>query len=215
MATIGWLRQRPSPGCAREGNPAHKGTEEYNFFVAGLFPHHQVRIMGYDRVVKDLNGLTEKEFLSRIGESFVVSPESGLKSPSRPHEFGMYLGGKGFRLHVKEDKFRQKDLIRTLDVSLLQDNLLAPILGIHDPRADKRIKFVGGIRGVDSIRKNGRFEGVCSGLLPAPSLPHPADGRGRFRSDHAPQIHMVRTEIIERDLRPSPGLGLETSNNAR
>ena len=134
------------------GNPAHRGTEEYNFFVAGLFAHDQARIMGYDRMVKDLNGLTEKEFLGGVGESFIVSPESGLKSPSRPHEFGMYLGGKGFRLHVKEDELRQKDIIRTLDVSLLQENLLAPILGIQDPRTDKRIKFVGGIRGVAALQ---------------------------------------------------------------
>ena len=155
----------------RERNAVHKGAEEYNYFMAGLFPHDQVRIMGYDRVVKDLNGLTEKEFLSRIGESFIVSPESGLKSPSRPHEFGMYLGGKGFRLHVKEDKFRQKDLLRTLDVSLLQNNVLAPILGIHDPRADKRIKFVGGTRGVTALEKMvDSKEFAVAFSLPPPSL---------------------------------------------
>jgi uncharacterized protein (DUF1015 family) len=136
----------------KEGYPSQKGIEEYNFFAAGLFPDHQVRIMGYDRVVKDLNGLTEKEFLGRIGESFVVSPESRLKSPSRLHEFGMYLGGKAFCLHVKDVYLRQKDLIRTLDVSLLQDNLLAPILGIQDPRADRRIKFVGSTRGVAALQ---------------------------------------------------------------
>jgi uncharacterized protein (DUF1015 family) len=136
----------------KKSHPAHRGTEDYNFFVAGLFPHNQARIMGYDRVVKDLNGLTENEFLGRVGEGFIVSPESGLKSPSRPHEFGMYLGGRGFRLHVKEDRLRQKDVIRTLDVSLLQDNLLAPVLGIHDPRSDKRIKFVGSIRGAAALQ---------------------------------------------------------------
>jgi uncharacterized protein (DUF1015 family) len=136
----------------KKGHPAQKGIEEYNFFAAGLFPDHQVRIMGYDRVVKDLNGLTEKEFLGRIGESFVVSLESRLISPPRLHEFGMYLGGKAFCLHVKDVYLRQKDLIRTLDVSLLQDNLLAPILGIQDPRADRRIKFVGSTRGVAALQ---------------------------------------------------------------
>ncbi len=120
--------------------------------MAGLFPHDQARILGYDRVVKDLNGLTEKEFLRRVGEGFIVSPEPGLKAPSRPHEFGMYVGGRGFRLCVREDRLLQKDVIRTLDVSLLQDNLLAPILGIHDPRSDKRIKFVGSIRGAAALQ---------------------------------------------------------------
>ena len=137
----------------RKRHPAEKGIEELDFFAAGLFPDHQVRIMGYDRVVKDLNGLTEKEFLNRVGESFVISPESRLKSPSRLHEFGMYLEGKAFCLRVKDVYLQQKDLIRTLDVSLLQDNLLTPILGIQDPRADKRIKFVGSIRGVAALQK--------------------------------------------------------------
>ena len=136
----------------KKGHPAPKDTQEHNFFVVGLFPDNQVRIMGYDRVVKDLNELTEKEFLDRIRESFVVSPEPRLKSPSRIHEFGMYLGGKAFSLHVKEAYLRQNDLIRTLDASLLQDNLLAPILGIQNPRQDKRIKFVGSIRGVAALQ---------------------------------------------------------------
>jgi uncharacterized protein (DUF1015 family) len=136
----------------RKGNPAHKGTEEYNFFVAGLFPHDQARILRYDRVVRELNGLPEEAFLRRVGEGFIVSPDSDLSLPSRPHEFGMYLGGKGFRLHVREDRLRQRDLIRTLDVSLLQDNLLTPILGIQDPRTDKRIKFVGSARGIAALK---------------------------------------------------------------
>ena len=119
--------------------------------MAGLFPHDQVRILDYNRAVRDLKGLTEKEFLGKIEEGFIVSPDSDL-NPSRPHEFGMYLGGKGFRLHVREDRLRQKDLIRTLDVSLLQDNLLTPILGIQDPRTDKRIKFVGSARGIAALK---------------------------------------------------------------
>jgi uncharacterized protein (DUF1015 family) len=136
----------------KTGYPAQKSIEEYHFFVAGLFPDQQVRIMGYDRVVKDLNGLTEKEFLNRVGESFVVSPESRLKPPSRLHEFGMYVGGKAFCLRVKDVYLQQKDLIRTLDVSLLQDHLLTPVLGIQDPRSDKRIRFVGSIRGVAALQ---------------------------------------------------------------
>jgi len=137
----------------REGNASHKGTEEYNFFMAGLFPHHQVRIMGYNRVVKDLNGLSEEEFLRRIQEHFVVSPDVDPISPSTPREFGMYLRGKRFRLQVKENRPGQRDLVQILDVSLLQNNLLAPILGIHDPRTDRRIKFVGSVRGAMALQK--------------------------------------------------------------
>ena len=155
----------------RERNAVHKGTEEYNYFMAGLFPHDQVRIMGYNRAVKDLNGLSEEEFLRRIQEGFVVSPNVRQESPPTVHEFGMYLRGKWFRLQVREGDLGQKDLIRTLDVSLLQDNLLAPILGIHDPRADKRIKFVGGIRGVTALEKMvDSKEFAVAFSLPPPSL---------------------------------------------
>ena len=155
----------------RERNAVHKGTEEYNYFMAGLFPHDQVRIMGYNRAIKDLNGLSEKEFLRRIQERFVVSPNVTQKSPSTLHEVGMYLRGKWFRLQVRESELGQKDLIRTLDVSLLQNNVLAPILGIHDPRADKRIKFVGGTRGVTALEKMvDSKEFAVAFSLPPPSL---------------------------------------------
>jgi uncharacterized protein (DUF1015 family) len=136
----------------KEKNRAHKETEEYNYFVAGLFPHDQVRILDYNRAVRDMKGLSEYEFLRKIEEGFLVSPDSDLNLPSRPHEFGMYLRGKSFRLHFREDRLRQNDLIRTLDVSILQDNLLTPILGIQDPRTDKRVKFIGSSRGISGLK---------------------------------------------------------------
>ena len=153
------------------GHPAQKGTEEYNYFVAGLFPHDQVRIMDYNRAVRDLNGLSENEFLRKIEEGFIISPDSDLRLPPHPHEFGMYLRRNAFRLHVREDKFRQKNLIQTLDVSLLQDNLLTPILDIQDPRTDKRIKFVGSARGIAALKNmvDSREFAVAFSLYP-PSL---------------------------------------------
>jgi uncharacterized protein (DUF1015 family) len=137
----------------REKNPAHRGTEEYSFFTAGMFPHTQVRIMDYNRAVKDLKGLSEEEFLRKIQEGFSITPGFSQKSPSNTHEFGMYLGGKWFKLEAKEENLSREGLVGGLDVSVLQNNLLAPILGIHDPRTDGRIKFVGGIRGTKELEK--------------------------------------------------------------
>ncbi len=134
-------------------NPAHRGTEGYNYFVGALFPHHQVKIMDYNRVVKDLNGLSEEELIRRIQDSFDVSPDFRERSPGRPREFGMYLKGKWYRLQAKGDKIRPKDLIEKLDVWLLQNHLLSPVLGIQDPRTDRRIKFIGGIRGVAELER--------------------------------------------------------------
>jgi len=134
-------------------NPAHKGTEAYNYFVATLFPHSQARIMDYNRVVKDLNGLGEEELIHRIQKPFNVCSNFKDKSPSRPHEFGMYLKGKWYRLNVKDDRLKERGVIEKLDVRLLQDHLLSPVLGIQDPRTDKRIKFIGGIRGVAELER--------------------------------------------------------------
>lgn len=134
-------------------NPAHTGTEEYNYFVGAVFPHNQARIMDYNRVIRDLNGLSEEELIGRIQKNFNVSPDFKNKSPSRPHEFGMYLKGKWYRLEVTGDKLSEKGLVERLDVRLLQDHLLGPVLGIQDPRTDKRIKFIGGIRGVTELER--------------------------------------------------------------
>ncbi|MBP7866978.1 MAG: DUF1015 domain-containing protein [Acidobacteria bacterium] len=136
----------------RENNPGHRGDEEYNFFYAIIFPHDQLYIMDYNRVVKDLNGLEPGAFIGKVGEKFTVEPAEHGK-PGKTHCFGMYLGGRWYRLSAREGTFDAADPVRSLDVSILQDNLLAPILGIGDPRKDKRIDFVGGIRGLGELER--------------------------------------------------------------
>jgi len=136
----------------RETNPGHTGEEEYNFFMAVMFPHDQLAIMDYNRVVKDLNGLSAETFLKKVEEKFVVAP-SAEKKPSAPRTMGMYLEGKWYRLAAKEGSFTAGDPIKSLDVSILQENLLSPVLGIEDPRRDERVDFVGGIRGMEELER--------------------------------------------------------------
>jgi uncharacterized protein (DUF1015 family) len=137
----------------RDGErPGRTGNEEDNFFLAVLFPHSQTKIMAYNRVVRDLNGLAADAFLARVGEKFAVRPD-GPKEPARSTEFSMFLDGRWYGLEAKRGTFDPADPIASLDVSILQQNLLAPILGIADPRTDKRIDFVGGIRGTAGLEK--------------------------------------------------------------
>ena len=137
----------------REKNPAHNGTEEYNFFVATLFSHEQLKILDYNRVVKDLRGMSVQEFLVKVGERFAVKSGFKERAPFRPHQFGMYLKGAWYLLEAKPELHGKADLIGKLDVSILQDHLLGPVLGIADPRTDDRIKFVGGIRGMNELER--------------------------------------------------------------
>jgi len=136
----------------KESNLEHTGDEEYNFFMAVAFPHSHLKIMDYNRVVQDLNGLSESEFLERVGRAFEVedAPESPFK-PLKRHDFGMCLLGKWYRLTAREGTFDAKDPVSSLDVDILQKNLLSPLLGIDDPRKDSRIDFVGGIRGLKAL----------------------------------------------------------------
>jgi uncharacterized protein (DUF1015 family) len=136
----------------QEGNPGHSGDEEYNFFLAVIFPHHQMKILPYNRVVRDLNGMSKADFLARVAERFTCE-ETQEKVPARPQEFSMYVAGQWYRLRAKPGTFDKADAIASLDVSILQNNLLAPVLGIRDPRIDKRIDFVGGIRGTSELEK--------------------------------------------------------------
>lgn len=146
----------------KEKNPSHTGREEYNFFMAAAFPHDQLYIMDYNRLVKDLNGHNEEEFLKIIKEKFEV--ESHGKTPYKPskmHMFGMYIGGCWYALTAKPSIFNPKDVIDCLDVTILQKNVLDPVLAIKDPRVDKRIDFVGGIRGLSELQKlvdSGKFK---------------------------------------------------------
>ncbi len=137
---------------ARAAKGKSTGSEEHNSFLAVIFPHDQMQILDYNRLVKDLNGLSQEAFLKKVEEKFTVKP-TGEKKPGKLHDFGMFLGGKWYLLSAKSGSFDEKDPVARLDVSILQQNLLAPILGIQDPRTDKRIDFVGGIRGTAELEK--------------------------------------------------------------
>ena len=137
----------------REQKPDYTGEEEFNYYLSVLFPADELFILDYNRVVKDLNGRSEQEFLEKISENFNVSPAPASPChPPRRHTFGMYLGGKWYLLEAK-DHILSHDPVDGLDVSILQDSLLAPVLAIGDPRTDKRIDFVGGIRGLGELER--------------------------------------------------------------
>ncbi len=144
-------------------NPGHNGTEEYNFFLAVHFPASQLTIFDYNRVVKDLNGLGENEFLNKLAENFIVE-EKGEKEyrPNILHNFGMYLNKKWYSLTAKPGTFNEKDPIDVLDVTILYKHVLSPVLNIKDLRTDKRIDFVGGIRGLGELKRR-----VSSGEMKA------------------------------------------------
>jgi len=138
----------------RKEHPGYTGDEEFNFFMAVIFPDSDLKIYDYNRVVKDLNGLSDAEFLDRISERFLVEPvEKGPYRPEAKHTFGMYLSGRWYKLTAKPEIVCDEDVIQCLDVSILQENLLQPVLGIQDPRTDKRIDFVGGIRGLAELER--------------------------------------------------------------
>ncbi|MBQ2282540.1 MAG: DUF1015 domain-containing protein [Agathobacter sp.] len=147
----------------REENPGYTGEEEFNYFLSVLFPDEELMIMDYNRVVKDLNGLSEEEFLEKMKELFVVEAIAGVEgavsegmngqaAPNKKGEFSMYLGDTWYRCSMHE-KDIPNDPVEGLDVSVLQNLLLEPVLGITDPKTDKRIDFVGGIRGLKELEK--------------------------------------------------------------
>jgi uncharacterized protein (DUF1015 family) len=141
-------------------NPNHTGNEEYNFFLAVIFPHNQMKIMAYNRVVRDLRGMSGEQFLAAVSEKFECRP-TDLKEPRQAHDFCLYMDGRWRLLTAKPGSFDAADPIASLDVSILQQNLLNPLLGIENPRTDKRIDFVGGIRGAAELEKlvdSGKFK---------------------------------------------------------
>ena len=147
---------------------ARKAVGESAYFLSVIFPHHQMRIMDYNRVVKDLNGLTETDLIAAIGKNFAVTESGTQVRPARPGEFGMYLKGRWLRLTIKPELIPTQDPVARLDVSLLSDYLLGPVLGIADLRRDKRIDFVGGIRGLNELEKR-----VNSGEMAVAFALHP------------------------------------------
>ena len=143
----------------RASNPGHTGREEYNYFLSVIFPKSSLQIMPYNRVVADLPGLTQEQFLARISEKFRVYPDPE-PTPRAVKNFSMYMAGKWYGLEALPDSFPAADPVESLDASILQRNLLAPILGIDDPRTSSRINFVGGIRGTDELERlvdSGRY----------------------------------------------------------
>ncbi|HRU16422.1 MAG TPA: DUF1015 family protein [Bacteroidia bacterium] len=154
---------------SREKNPSHTGKEEYNFFLAVHFPDNQLKIMDYNRVIKDLNGMNAVQFIDKLKENFIVEEKgSDAYRPAALHEFSMYLEGKWYKLNAKPGTFNDKDPIGVLDVTILSDKVLAPMLNITDLRKDKRIDFVGGLRGLGELKRrvdNGEMK-VAFALYP-------------------------------------------------
>ena len=153
----------------KENNPDHTGNEEYNYFLAVHFPDNQLSIIDYNRVVKDLNGLTKEEFIKKLKKGFTVKKEGKeIYKPSKLHEFSMYLDGEWYSLIAKEDTYDDNDPIGVLDVTILTKQVLDPILDIQDLRRSKRIDFVGGIRGLGELKRrvdNGEMK-VAFALYP-------------------------------------------------
>jgi len=137
----------------REENEEHSGREEYNRVMVVMYPHDQLNVMDYNRVVRDLGRLDEGQFIRKVQERFILSDDFRERSPQNQGEFGMYMNGVWRRLQAKEVDINEDDPVGMLDVSILQDRLLRPVLGIYDPRIDDRILFVGGIRGMDELER--------------------------------------------------------------
>jgi uncharacterized protein (DUF1015 family) len=136
---------------AQEGTTA--GDNSWDYFLCVAFPHDETRILDYNRVIKDLNGLSKEELLEKIAASFLIEATDGMAKPSKPKQFGMYLDGQWFNLTIDKELIPEEDPVARLDISLLQDNLIAPLLGVTDPRTDNRIDFVGGIRGLEELAR--------------------------------------------------------------
>ncbi|MBP9993769.1 MAG: DUF1015 domain-containing protein [bacterium] len=138
----------------KENNPHHTGKEEYNFFMTVIFPDNQLKVIDYNRVVKDLNGLSKADFIAALGKTYVVEDMgTEIYKPAKLHEHSMYLDGHWYKMSAKPGTYDDNDPIGVLDVKILSDNVLDNILGIKDLRTDKRIDFVGGIRGLGELKR--------------------------------------------------------------
>jgi len=152
----------------RTADPRHTGEENYSYFLTVIFPHHEMQILAYNRVVADLNGMDAGAFLARVRESFSVATSPAPVQPAKPGEFGLYLAGQWYRLAIHRELISGNDPAARLDASLLSEHLLGPVLGITDLRRDKRIDYVGGIRGLTELEKR-----VNSGGMAAAFALHP------------------------------------------
>jgi len=143
-----------------KSNLSHTGNEEYNFFLSVIFPHNQMKILPYNRVVKDMNGMCKAELFHKISRKFTYE-ETDLSAPETNHTFCMFVSGKWYLLRAKDDSFDVDDPVNSLDAAILQNNILGPVLGIENPRKDNRIDFIGGIRGTEELERlvnNGDFK---------------------------------------------------------
>ncbi|KAB3532816.1 DUF1015 domain-containing protein [Alkaliphilus serpentinus] len=156
----------------REENPNYKGDEEFNFLMTVIFPDEELMIMDYNRVVKDLNGNTLEEFLKKVEKAFTIEEWKGNEaySPEGRHTFGMFVEDQWYKLTAKPEIINEEDFVERLDVSILQKNLLNPILGIENPRTDKRIDFVGGIRGLKELERRTKKDMKIAFSLYPPSM---------------------------------------------
>ncbi len=145
----------------RRRNPEAAENTEAEFFLSVLFPDNELMIMDYNRVIRDLNGLTSEEFLDKVGQVYKVEPAEGRANPSHKGECGLYIDGKWYRLNY-DQSLLTGDPVADLDVAVLQDKILGPVLGIEDPKTDKRIDFVGGIRGIDELERRCSADCVCA-----------------------------------------------------
>lgn len=180
----------------REANPNHNGNEEYNYFLSVAFPASHLKILDYNRVVKDLNGLSSEEFLSRLNEYFKVVETCCRFKPEQKGQYGMYLEGKWYILKTNPELLDNPDPIESLDVSILQKYVLSEILGIHDPRTDKRIDFVGGIRGLTELEKR-----VDSGEMKVAFALYPTSINELIKIADAGQIMPPKSTWFEPKLR--------------
>lgn len=137
----------------RQANPDYNGTEEFNFFLAVYFKSDDLAIMDYNRLLADYNGKTKEKLLSEIAEKFDIEKNNGIYHPEKKHTFGMYIDNEWYKLTAKDGTFDENDPVDRLDVSILQKNVITPVFGIEDPRTDKRIDFVGGIRGLGELER--------------------------------------------------------------
>lgn len=154
----------------RAANPRHTGEENYNYFLTVIFPHHQLQILDYNRVIASLNGLDIGAFLERVRKSFSVESSRTPLKPARPGQFGLYLAGQWYRLEIRRELVPVNDPVARHDAQLLSDHLLGPILDIRDLRRDKRIDYVGGIRGLPELEKrvNSGEMAAAFALYPTP-----------------------------------------------
>jgi len=188
----------------RAQNPAHTGDEEYNFFMAVCFPESQLKIIDYNRVVKDLNGMDEQTLLAKLGEDFEVKLEGEeIYNPCALHNFSMYLGGKWYSMTAKEGRYDDNDPIGVLDVTILSKLVLDKLLGIKDLRADKRIDFVGGIRGLGELKNR-----VDSGEMKVAFALYPVSMQQLINIADSGEIMPPKTTWFEPKLRS--GLAIHT-----